>query len=157
GAAFALDRNGDKKGDEKFTLTAKPVLVEIHKDAADHKSLAYGLALATGTQNDTQFGLKVSNVPSTEYALIRYRTACYLEGSAEGQEFVILDDNDSGKFGDIVSFVDPIFPETPYPLADAMVIGQSKEAVPFSEFVNLNGTFYRLKINSDTGAVKTRA
>jgi hypothetical protein len=157
GAAFLLDRDGDKKGDEKFTLTAKPVVVEVPKDPADRKSPAYGIAVATGTQNDTQFGLKVSNVPSTEYALIRYRTGCFLEGTLEGQEILIIDDNDSGKFGDIVTVLDQVFPETPYPVSDAMVIGQSKEAVPFSEYVSLNGTFYRVKVSSDGSSVKTRA
>ncbi|MEW6741961.1 MAG: hypothetical protein AB1486_04300 [Planctomycetota bacterium] len=169
---YFFDYDGDGKGDKQAKLKSKAELFEIPLDPADKNSPVYSFAMATGSNQETMFGVALSNLPIVEWTTIRYRGACYVEGNINGTPILILDDNDSGRFGDPylnfegLRFADGWVPDyAVYPLLDAMVIGHGTDVLPYSQYIRLEDGFYRIepemnapkaryrKMDIDTGRV----
>ena len=66
-----------------------------------------------------------------------YQRACFMKGRVAGQNFILIDDNNNGRYNDFG--------------ADAVLIGKNKEAGLLSSLIEIKGKYYELKINDVFG------
>lgn len=157
GAAKVLLAEGDKKPHD-IKAIEKPNLVRVEHEFVDGWTKQpvkqeYAFLVATGGSNEQLFGLAVNAGPSETNYPIRYAPACYLKGKVLGLDVTIFDDNVSGKFGDSFRVSLPTNSHKPaMNFADAMIIGNGTVAGPFTEYLDVNGDFYRLKVSGDDEA-----
>ncbi len=171
GRQMKLKREGNKTllddGSGKFRevkVTSKPNLVEVEKEFQDpwtkeNVKQKYAFLLGTGSESEGFFGIQINQAPTKEFQAMRIAPACFLKGTVLGQEVRIIDDNVTGKFGDGGDLQVPGYTQSvTFPFLDAMCVGSSNLAQPFSEYIEAGGDFYRLKMSSDDEAysVKTR-
>lgn len=167
GQSFQVKRDGIKitclvEGQDpiEFRCISKPTLVRMRRTiqtvSGENVDLRYAWLAATGGDQESRFGLQLNASPQADQMAIRYHPACYLKGKVLGLDVTILDDNFSGRFGDPRPARDPTSALQPeYTWTDAMIVGRSKVAVPFSEFLYANDAFYRVKLQEDY-TVRTR-
>lgn len=163
GFKILIDEDGDGKFRE-VKANHKPSLVEVEKEFEDpwtkeKVKQKYAFLLGTGGEDEAFFGFDVNAAPSATYYALRYAPACSLKGTVLGVDLRIFDDNVNGVFGDAfaVNF-NGYSKGVQFPVLDAMQLGSAKNAQPFSEFIEVGGEFYRLKMSTSDEAysVKTR-
>ncbi len=162
GSKVLLDDGGGKYREIK--VTSRPNLVEVEKEFQDpwtkeNVKQKYAFLVCVGGEQEQFFGIPVNASPSKENMELRFAPACFLKGSVLGLEVKIIDDNASGGFGDGGDQKVPGFTQSvTFPFLDAIVIGNSNFAQPFSEYLEAGGDFYRLKMSTEDEAysVKTR-
>jgi hypothetical protein len=157
--AFFTD--GEQKKPWELTLSAKPQMVEMKREVKDVEGnvhlLKYAFLLATGGDQESFFGMSINSTPRADQMLVRYHAAAYLKGKVLGQDITIYDDNSSGGFGDPAGVRLGTNSEQPqFIYNDAMVFGKSKVAQPWTEFLEVDGAYYRLKLDPDNFSVVTR-
>ena len=167
GESFKVRRDGvkvivDDGVNKEFEIKAiqKPSLVEMEREVKDidgnTHELEYAWLSGTGGEENI-FGMQVNSSPSQDNLNLRYRSACYLKGKVLGLDVIFLDDNSSGRFGDPVKVRDGISLAGPeYMYNDAMMVGRAKVAGPYSEYLQVDGDFYRMKLDPTTYSVRTR-
>ncbi|MFH0944075.1 MAG: hypothetical protein V2A76_02655 [Planctomycetota bacterium] len=159
GVKVFMDVEGQKTREIK--VINKPNLVDMEKEYQDmdgkKQKLQYAWLAATGGPSENRFNMSLNAAPSEEQFLIRYQPACYLKGKVLGQDVMVFDDNCSGRFGDSIGLRDNTTTLAPsYNYSDAMIIGKGKVAGPFTEYLEVDGEFYRLKLSPDDYSVRTR-
>ncbi|MCC7171810.1 MAG: hypothetical protein IT459_15295 [Planctomycetes bacterium] len=152
---------GEQKKPFEFTLSQKPQLCEIKREVKDvdgnTQTFKYGFLFATGGSQENRFGMSLNSSPSATQYLIRYHAATMLRGKVLGQDITIFDDNSSGSFGDPVRVREPTnVVNDEFLFNDAIIFGKSKTAAPWTEFMEVDGNFYRLKLDTDAMTVVTR-
>lgn len=167
GQPFNVRRDGVKiymdEGDGKereIKCIQKPNLVEMDREIKDidgnPSKLSYAWLSATGGQ-ESIFGFNANFTNGEDGFTVRYHSACYLRGKVLDQDLLIFDDNSSGKFGDPFPVRDGTTLSGPtFVYNDAMMVGKEKSAGPWTEYMNVNGEFYRLKLDPENYAVRTR-
>lgn len=172
GRTISVKRDGqkiliDEDGDGKFREVKaqyKPNLVEVEKEFEDPWTKTkvkqrYAFLLGTGGENESFFGFDVNASPSEKSYPLRYSPACSLRGTVLGVDLKIFDDNVNGIFGDAFAVNFNAYSKAvQFPVLDAMQLNGAKNAQPFSEFIEVGGDFYRLKMATPDEAysVKTR-
>lgn len=169
GQKFRVHREGVKvfmqeEGEDKpreIKVISKPNLVSMEKEYEDFdgkkKKLEYAWLAATGGTQESRFTLSLNAGPQPDQYVIRYQPACYLKGKVLEQDVLIFDDNASGVFGDSGGKQDMTTDLHPkFSHCDAMIVGKGKVAGPFTEYLEVDGDFYRLKLSPDDYTVRTR-
>jgi len=79
---------------------------------------------------------------------IRSRIGCYTKGKVAGGNFLLIDDNVSGIYGDPLPWQQDNITNGEYPFytLDAVFVGKSKKAAPYSEFMKIGDKYYRLGV-----------
>jgi hypothetical protein len=142
-------------------ILAKPTLVELKKTVKDFDGndvkLEYAFLIACGSEQESLFGMSVNLSPSADNIGIRYHSGCYLKSRVLGQDVLIFDDNMSGRFGDPIRTRLGTNAEQPeFSDNDAMMVGKEKVAGPWTEYIEKDGAFFRLKLNPDELTLVTR-
>lgn len=167
GVPFNVRKDGlkifidDGTGEREIKVISKPNVVEMEKEYKDWDGNAqkqeYAWFAACGGE-ESIFGFDVNFAPNVDGPMnVRYLPACYLKGKVLGQDLVIFDDNSSGKFGDPKPVRDGLTTWAPtFMYNDAMMFGKQKVAGPWTEFLEVDGEFYRLKLDPESYEVTTR-
>ncbi len=154
--AYQLDGSDDW---EEFKCIAKPNLVEMERKVSTTNGeveLEYAWLAASGGSQESRFGMSINASPQMDQIGVRYHSACYLKGKVLGEDLILIDDNNSGTFGDRPELIDNTSTVAPHFVAtDAMIVGRAKVAAPFTEFMESNGAFYRIKVQEDY-SIRTR-
>ena len=144
---------------EEFKVISKPSLIKMKTEVSGVRGtseLTYAWLSACGSNQESWFGMSLNLSPQPDRINIRWRSACYLKGKVLGENLLIFDDNSSGSFGDPDGRIDPTNAlRAEYMDGDAMMFGRQKTAGPYSEFIEANGAFYRMKIQEDY-SIRTR-
>jgi len=165
-----VDTDGDGAGDMKIPLRGKlePIEFTITKDG---ESRTWGCLTKIGTQSDMYQRIQVSMAPTDDQMMIYLAPGASVIGELAGVPIRVLDDNMDGIFGSIpVSWRhDGLTKDMLHPDMDAIVIGDAKQAQPWSEFQKIGETWYRLEpdaggqrlnaysVEMETGKVKVSA
>lgn len=153
-STYLLDVYGDRKSAETIPLhpgRAETVTIRDNKREPASRQYVFSLALAG---QESSFGITVPNAPTKDRAVLRYRTACQLEGERDGQKWVLIDDNDSGQFGDVIEHSDHYGgPEQSFSMPDTVFVGSMERSIPFSEYLVLDATPLRLRVDPKTYAL----
>ncbi len=160
GLRIFVQLEGAKKPME-IKVISQPNLVEMETEYTDweknKKTLQYGWLAACGGPGESFFGTQVNSSPDADGFGIRYASNCYLKGKVLGHEIMVFDDNSSGRFGDPDTYRDGTTALTPeYMDNDAMIIDGGKVAGPWTEYLEVDGAFYRLKISPEDYTIRTR-
>lgn len=163
GQKILIDEDGDGKFRE-VKAQYKPSLVEVEKEFEDpwtkqKVKQKYAFLLGTGSEQENFFGLELNAAPQSDWYQLRYSAGSYLRGNVLGLDLKFIDDNVTGQFGDGGNVTFNSYSKAPsFPMLDAIQIGSAKVAQPFSEFIEVGGEFYRLKMSTPDEAysVKTR-
>ncbi|MFO0981185.1 MAG: hypothetical protein U1E76_05435 [Planctomycetota bacterium] len=155
---FKLNAHGDAKTAERLGLTpGKPIMVTLRNDPKDLASAPYVFQLELA-DNEMLWGQSVPNAPAKEFAVLRFRTACKLEGTFEGKKWTLVDDNDSGVFGDVVQQDDYYAGQGKYfQVPDALFIGDADRSIPFSEYVVSGDSIHHLRIDPATNTLESQS
>jgi hypothetical protein len=138
---------------ESIALRPGKVCPVTLPQASGSSAPPYTVLLSLGDK-ETLFGQNVSNAPTPDRALIRWRSGCHLEGELAGRKWLLFDDNDSGQFGDVVEAYDEYAGEKLNSrFCDAVAFGTQTRAVPFSEYLVVDGTLMRIKVDGATGTL----
>jgi len=159
GVKIFLEPEGQELREIK--VISKPNVVEMEKEFDDmdgkRKKQEYAWLAACGGSEESQFTLSLNAAPQPDAITIRYQPACYLRGEVLDQDIMIFDDNSSGRFGDALGLRDNTSSLNPeFTFSDAMIVGRGKVAGPFTEYLEVDGAFYRLKLSPDDYTVRTR-
>jgi hypothetical protein len=144
-AQFGVDDAGDAER-ESFAVTGKLTLVQATiNDEGGMRPWAF--VTKVGLQDDTYQGVKANMGPSDEYMSLFYFNAASVVGTLDGVALRVLDDNLDGIYGSLpISWQYlGLAPETSQPDMDCVVIGESTRALPWSEYLPVNGTWYKLE------------
>ncbi|MBI4878922.1 MAG: hypothetical protein HY812_04575 [Planctomycetes bacterium] len=160
GMRIFVQLEGAKKPQE-IKVISQPNVVEVETEYADwegnKKKLEYGWLAASGGPDEMLFGTPVNSSPNADHFGIRYASNCYLKGKVLGHDIMVFDDNSSGRFGDPDTLRDSTTALTPeYMDNDAMIIDGGKVAGPWTEYLEVDGAFYRLKLSPEDYTIRTR-
>ncbi|HZL98745.1 MAG TPA: hypothetical protein VFD43_00705, partial [Planctomycetota bacterium] len=162
GAEMLVERDGSKfsfdvDGDGKFELTTMPSSTpqRIELPSPDG-SRFYPLMLSVPADREDMFGVSTNYAPQKESARLRFGVGGSLQAEAPGAPWKIFDANLTGQFGDAAvknwddacTAYDPAQPHTWWD-TDAVLIGKSKAAIPWSTAMPVGEDFYRAEIGED--------
>lgn len=144
-----FDIDGEKSTTKVLTMKEKPqplVLNTVENDA-NGKPLKYQLFVCCPGSQEVMFSLNTNMAPSEGWMVVRSRIGCTMKGKVLGGNFVLIDDNSSGIYGDPLPYpADGITDgEWAYWTTDAVVAGKSKKAVPLSRIMPIDDKFYLLE------------
>jgi hypothetical protein len=102
----------------------------------------------TGSETDSYQGIQVNLAPNDDLVNVYYAPAGSMRGEIDGTAIRILDDNLDGIYGSpAVAYGHIGLTKGHYqPEMDSVVIGKSKRALPWSEYQQIEGTWYRMEI-----------
>lgn len=143
-AEFGVDDAGDTVREE-FAVTGKLTLVRaVISDEGGKRPWAF--VTKVGLQDDTYQGVKANMGPSDDYMSLFYFNAASVVGTLDGVALRVIDDNLDGVYGSL-----PISwqylglgPNVTQPDMDSIAIGEATRALPWSEFLPVNGKWYKL-------------
>jgi hypothetical protein len=151
GSSAMMDVDDDGEGDLKVKIIdgkANAAEVVQGKGKAADRYAVYLLSIGQ-SQSFLGYDVNYSDVGV-------YRPACYREVKLLDQTLLLIDDNCSGTFGDPREVPDGVMRGSPIFLDnDALVIGRSKTAVPYSDFIYFGDKLHRFKV-ADPQAKKVR-
>lgn len=143
-AQFGVDDAGDSLR-ESFAVTGKLTLVQaVINDEGGARPWAF--VTKVGLQDDTYQGVKANMGPSDGYMSLFYFNAASVVGTLDGVALRVLDDNLDGIYGSLPLSWQylGLAPNATQPDLDSVVIGESTRALPWSEFLPVNGKWYKL-------------
>ncbi|HVS18686.1 MAG TPA: hypothetical protein VMT18_08815 [Planctomycetota bacterium] len=144
-AQFGVDDAGDTER-ELFAVTGKMTLIEVTLQD-EHGTRPWAFITKVGLQDDFYQGVRANMGPSDGFMSLFYFNAASVVGTLDEVQVRVIDDNLDGVYGSL-----PL--EWQYmglatnatkPDFDGIVIGESTRALPWSEFVPVNGRWYRLE------------
>ncbi len=159
GVKIFFDLGDGKKREAK--VISKPNVFEFSAEQKNSDNVdvvgKYAVLLACGNETENFFGLSVKTLPTPTQFDIRFSPACYLKGKVFDQDLLVFDDNVSGRFGDPKKIHDgTVLDGAEFSFNDAMLIGKAKSASPWTEYLEHDGAFYRLKLDPIDMTVRTR-
>lgn len=159
-STYTIDPTGDGSLAVEFTPSSTPDLVEI--PLSDDKDDVVPLMISVPSNRELLFGIEVNYSPQPGNVRLRYNIAGWREGEALGETWKIYDTNLSGRYGDTWEYIDDLITKvddevpTRYIEVDAVQIGRSKVALPWSTVIPFDDTFYRAEIDPDGTELKLR-
>ncbi len=151
GQEFFIDSDGDGQGDATITPSSSPQRIDV--PLPDGGSWPIMACLPSDTEQ--QFGMELNYAPPATSARVRFNLACGMRGEILGESWLVLDNNMTGVYGDVVEqWGDGYTPTSPDAEAwwhdpDALQIGKGKAALPFSSVLPVGGAFWRASITPD--------
>ncbi|MEM7310507.1 MAG: hypothetical protein AAF682_27780 [Planctomycetota bacterium] len=143
-----VDLDHDGEGDIDIPLTGNITPIQVTLGSGD-EARPWAFLTAVGAQRDTYNGMQFNLGPSDENLSVYIAPASSLVTMIGETPIRILDDNMDAKYGS-----DPIpwghigLVENHFQMdMDSVVVGSSKVAVPWSEFLQVGDTWY--KVESD--------
>jgi hypothetical protein len=143
---IGIDFDRDGKVDRSVGITGNMALVEVEIGKGGDKR-KWAFLMKTGIQEDTYQTLKVNLQPDDKQASLYTLNAASIVATIGETTLRILDDNMDGVYGS-----DPMpwgyvgLPDGVHqPELDSIVIGESKRALPWSQYVDVAGAWYELK------------
>lgn len=156
-ADVRVDFDGDGTPEEKVPLTGNltPVKVTLGT-GGDARPWAF--LCTTGLEKANYQGIEVNLAPSDDRMTLFTLGAASVVGTLDGTALRIIDETLDGQYGSRVTSVGYSgFAKDFYqPEIDSMVVGTSKRALPFSEFVDVNGKWYRLAVDTSGRGLEAR-
>jgi hypothetical protein len=152
GMEFSIDTNGDGSPDVSFTPSSTPQLVEL---PAGEGERTYPVMICAPSDKESMFGLDVNYSVQMDTARLRFNLGGHLEGKVLGETWKIYDSNLTGQYGDQIENWDDRYTRYDEELphiwydADAVQIGKSKLAVPFSPVLPVGDAFYHATLGPD--------
>ncbi|MFN0008179.1 MAG: hypothetical protein ACKVXR_09750 [Planctomycetota bacterium] len=143
-----MDTNRNGQGDEtdqKLALSGNPVLVQM-KLGEGEGARPWAFLVQVGGRQDQYQGIEVNFDASDASYTVYTISASSVVGDVAGTPVRIIDDSMDGSYGDQPqSWGEPgLTPENFQPEMDAIVIGSSKRARPWSEVQEIGGKWYRI-------------
>ena len=140
-----VDRDGE--GDVELPIRGRldPVVMDIGEGASKRK---WAVLAITGSETDTYQGVQVNLAPNDDLVNIYYVPAGSMQGEINGTSIRVLDDNVDGIYGSPALAYGHIglTKDNFQPEMDSVVIGKSKHALPWSEYQQIEGVWYRMEI-----------
>jgi hypothetical protein len=142
----AIDVDGDGKGELELPLTGKITPVEMLLGSGDSQRKWAFLAVI-GQERDTYQGFAYNLGPSDAVMNIYIAPAASLVATVEGVRVQVIDDNLDGRFGSppkewgYPGLVEGAFQRD----IDSVVIGETKVAQPFSQFMKIGATWFKFE------------
>lgn len=141
-----IDTDGDGKGDLEipFTGNLEPVTFEIGQG---EERRSWGVVAIIGVQNDLYQDIQVNLAPSKENCTVYYLNAASMVGAVAGVPVRVIDDNLDGIYGSAPKSWQNIgLTKDHYqPELDSIVVGESKRALPWSEYQKIGEGWYKLE------------
>jgi hypothetical protein len=159
GARFFIDTRDDEAPDVEFTPNPTPQRIEL--PAPEGKS-AYPLMVSIPGDKESMFSMELNYSPQESGARVRFNIASCRAGKVLGENWRIYDSNISGTYGDPQPWWDDIITryDATDPMAftetDAVQIGKSKVALPWSSVLPVGEDFYRATLAPDGSSVTLR-
>jgi hypothetical protein len=148
-ADLRVDFDGDGTPDEKIPLTGNvtPVKVTIGS-GSDARPWAF--LCAPGSDKANFQGIEVNLAPSDSRMTLFTLGAASVVGTLDGVALRLIDETLDGNYGSRPTNMgyEGLTKDYYQPEIDSLVIGSSKHALPFSEFVEVNGKWYRLAVDT---------
>jgi len=144
-AQFGID-DADGGERELFAVTGKLTLVEATIEDENGKR-PWAFVTKVGLEQDIYQGAQANMGPSDGYMSLFYFNAASVVGTLDGVSLRVIDDNMDGIYGSLPLSWQylGLAPDATQPDFDTMVIGESKRAIPWSQYVPLNGRWYMLE------------
>lgn len=144
-AQFGVDDAGDAER-EIFAVTGKLTLVQATIDDEGGKR-PWAFVTKVGLQDDTYQGVKANMGPSDGYMSLFYFNAASVVGALDGVSLRVIDDNLDGIYGSLPLSWQylGLAPNATQPDMDCVVVGESKRALPWSEFLPVGERWYKLE------------
>ncbi len=142
-AEVLIDADGDGEGEVKIPLRGNldPVEFTIGKGEEERP---WGVLTQIGTQQDVYQGVQMNMQPTDDQMQIYLAPGASMVGEVDGIKIRVFDDNMDGIYGS-----DPLqwghvgmTPGNLQPEMDSVVIGDSKRAVPWSEYLKIGDKWY---------------
>ncbi len=146
-----VDVDGDGKGDVEVPVTGKIAPVEITLGQGDAKR-PWAFLATVGQQEDTFQGIRPFNLaPTPEQMTVYIAPAASIVGSVAGTRIQVFDGNMDGKYGGppLVWAYPGLRENESQPEVDSILIGEAKQAVPWSELVKIGADWYAFQPGTD--------
>jgi len=145
-AEVMLDTDGDGVGDVEIPLRGKPQAVELQLGDGEAKR-GWGFLAVVGHEKLQYQGLEMNAAIQDKFAGIYLAPAGSARYDLGGTPVRIIDENLNGVYGDVPLSWGSMGISTDHfePEVDSMVIGESKRAVPYSEYVKVGEGWYQLE------------
>ncbi len=142
-----LDVDGDGEGDVDLPLRSKDTLVEFEYGTGDSKRKA-ALWTKTGQEQELYQGITANMAPQDNRIDLYVSPASTVVGEIDGTEIRVIDENLSGGFGDPPTSwsFQGLTKGTFQPEHDSVLIGSSKTAVPWSDYLQIDKQWYRMEV-----------
>ncbi len=143
-AKVKVDVDGDGKGDVEVPVTGKitPVEITLGQGAAQRP---WGFLATVGQQQDTFQGIRPYNLaPTPEQMSVYVAPAASIVGTVAETRVQIFDDNMDGKYGSppLTWAYSGLRENEAQPEVDSIRVGESKQAIPWSELVKVGDDWY---------------
>jgi uncharacterized protein YukE len=146
-AEVLVDTDGDGAGDLAWPMRGKidPLQFEIGQG---EERRPWGVLTTIGTQQDMYQGIQMNMMPTDDQASLYISPGASMVGELNGEPIRIIDENMDGIYGSYPTSWghDGLTPGQLHPEMDSIVIGKGRQAVPFSEYQQVGGTWYRLEV-----------
>lgn len=146
-AEVLVDTDGDGTGDLSWPMRGKidPLQFEIGEG---QERRPWGVLTTIGTQQDMYQGIQMNMMPTDDQVSLYVSPAASMVGELNGETIRIIDENMDGIYGSLPTAWghDGLSPGQLQPEMDCIVIGKSKRALPWSEYQQVGGAWYRLEI-----------
>ncbi|HIF40986.1 MAG TPA: hypothetical protein EYQ74_07800 [Planctomycetes bacterium] len=146
-ADIQVDEDRDGEGDVELPIRGRldPVVMEIGEGPSKRK---WAVLAITGSETDTYQGVQVNLAPNDDLINIYYAPAGSMIGEVAGTKIRVLDDNLDGIYGSpAMAYGHTGLTKGHFqPEMDSVVIGKSKRALPWSEYQQIEGIWYRMEI-----------
>lgn len=148
-ADLRVDFDGDGTPEEKIPLTGNvtPVKVTIGS-GSDARPWAF--LCAPGSEKTNFQGIEVNLAPSDSRMTLFTLGAASVVGTLDGVALRLIDETLDGQYGSRPTNIgyEGLSKDYYQPEVDSMILGTSKRALPFSEFVEVGGKWYRLAVDT---------
>jgi len=155
---FLIDVDSDGEPELRFSASSTPSRIEI--DAPDG-GVPYVFQIATMSQREPIFDIEANYAPTSEGARLRFYAAYWYESKVLGSLWKIYDADMDGSLGtsyvwsvDQYTDLDP--EKDSWWTTDAVQIGRSKKAIPWSSVLPVGDDFYRAWVDFPKNEIKLR-
>ncbi|MFT7465356.1 MAG: hypothetical protein ACI9EF_003721 [Pseudohongiellaceae bacterium] len=155
---FLIDSDGDGEPEVTFAASSTPAWIEVPAtDGGD----PYAFMVASISRQEAAFNVVTNYAPDVAGARLRFFPAYWYEGKILGEKWRIFDIDMDGGLGKEYAWSDDLYTDLDLDLdawwsTDALQIGRSKKAIPWSSVLPLGEDFYRASIDLGKNEVKLR-
>lgn len=157
-AEVTLDADFDGAGEVEVPMRGNvdPVVFEIGDGPARRK---WAFLATTGLERDEYQGFETNLAPTDDVVNIYMAPAGSVVGDLDGVPIRIFDDNLDGIYGSPATSWGHVGMSKDHymPEMDSIVIGETDRAVPFSEYIQVDDTWYKLETLEGGTGVRAQA